>query len=201
MKFKLTSETKVFSGKTLYRIEALIDFGIVKKGEIGGYVEKEKNLSQNGDAWVSGNARVSGNAWISGNAQVYGEAWVFGDARVSGRAQVYGDAWISGNAQVFGENRNAANVVDKSEAWDSISEKNAEIRTLRNLGVAQSDRIERLEAACRSALDVLEGLAVNVDTNPWIQELSTALDKGLPSAADTRGIMAPAALDVVGTNE
>ena len=58
MKFKLTSETKVFLGKTLYRIEALIDFGIVEKGELGGYIEKETNLSQNGNAWVSGNAWV-----------------------------------------------------------------------------------------------------------------------------------------------
>lgn len=58
-KYKLTSETKIHLGKTLYRIKALITFSIVKKGELGGFIEKENNLSQvYGDAWVSGNALV-----------------------------------------------------------------------------------------------------------------------------------------------
>ena len=29
-------------------------------GELGGFVEKEENLKQSGDAWVSGHAEVSG---------------------------------------------------------------------------------------------------------------------------------------------
>ena len=43
-------------------------------GDLGGYIEKEDNLS--GDAWVSGNAQVSGDAQVSGNAQVSGDAKV-----------------------------------------------------------------------------------------------------------------------------
>ena len=79
-KFELTAESKNFAGKKLFRIKALLSFGNVKEGELGGFVEKEENLSDNGDAWVSGNARVSGDAEVSGNA------WVYGDARVSGDA-------------------------------------------------------------------------------------------------------------------
>nr|WP_243133461.1 hypothetical protein [[Ruminococcus] torques] len=56
----------------MFRIKALIEFGNVKAGDLGGYIEKEENLSHMGDAWVSGNARV------------FGDAQVFGDARVSG---------------------------------------------------------------------------------------------------------------------
>ena len=63
-KFELTSETKAFFGKTLYRIRALISFGDVSAGDLGGFVEKEENLDQSGDAWVYGNARVSGDAWV-----------------------------------------------------------------------------------------------------------------------------------------
>lgn len=37
-------------------------------GDLGGYIEKEDNLS--GDAWVSGDAKVSGNAQVSGDAKV-----------------------------------------------------------------------------------------------------------------------------------
>ena len=54
----------------LYCIKALRDFGNVAKGDIGGWIEGEKNLSHEGDAWVFG------NAWVYGNAEVYGNAWV-----------------------------------------------------------------------------------------------------------------------------
>ena len=53
-KYRLTDDTTHENGKTLYRIEALKSFndGWVKKGEKGGYIEKEDNLSQDGDCWV-----------------------------------------------------------------------------------------------------------------------------------------------------
>ena len=84
-KFKLTSEFIVdISGVKLFRIKALIEFGNVKAGDLGGYIEKEENLSHMGDAWVSDDARISGNAQVFGNARVFGNAWVSGNARVSG---------------------------------------------------------------------------------------------------------------------
>lgn len=49
-KYELTSETKVFLGKTLYRIKALVQFGNVNAGDLGGWIEKEENLSQYGNA-------------------------------------------------------------------------------------------------------------------------------------------------------
>ena len=102
-KFELTSETKInIFGKKLFRIKALISFGNVEAGETGGWVEKEENVNQSGDAWVSGNAEVSGNAWVSGNARVSGNAWVSGNAEVSGNARVSGNAWVSGDAWVSG---------------------------------------------------------------------------------------------------
>ena len=45
-KFELTTESITNeAGKKLFRIKALIDFGDVKAGELGGYVEKEGNVS------------------------------------------------------------------------------------------------------------------------------------------------------------
>lgn len=102
-KYELTEETVTVYGKTLYRIRAVRDFGSVKTGEFGGYIEKEENLSHFGNAWVSGNAKVSGNARVSGNAEVCGEAWVSGNAKVCGNAWVSGNAMVSGNAKVCGE--------------------------------------------------------------------------------------------------
>ena len=94
-KFKLTSEFIVdISGVKLFRIKALIEFGNVKAGDLGGYIEKEENLSHMGDAWVSGNAQISDDAQISGNARISD------DARISGNAQIFDDAWVSGDAWV-----------------------------------------------------------------------------------------------------
>lgn len=69
-KYRLTEETTKVGNRTLYRIQALRDFGNVKEGDIGGYIESEKNLSQDGNAWVYGNARVYGDACVYGNADI-----------------------------------------------------------------------------------------------------------------------------------
>ena len=107
-KYELTGEfIEHWSGKKLYRIRALVSFGVVVAGQLGGFVESEKNLDQSlsGDAWVYGNARVYGDAWVSGDAEVSGDARVYGNAWVSGDAEVYGDARVYGNAEVYGDAR------------------------------------------------------------------------------------------------
>ena len=76
----LDTDTKIIFGKKLFRIKALIDFDDVKKGELGGYVEDEKNLNHIDDAWVYGDAKVYDDAEVYGNAKVYSDAWVFGNA-------------------------------------------------------------------------------------------------------------------------
>ena len=101
-KYKLTNETIEFCGRKLHRIQALIDFSDVKVGDLGGWIEKENNLSQIGDAWVYENAKVYGNAWILHNAKVYGNANVYGNAKVYGEAKVYSNAWVFGIARVCG---------------------------------------------------------------------------------------------------
>ena len=101
-KYELTSETiETDEGITLYRIKALKDFGNVNKGDLGGFIESEDNLSQEGITWVYDNARVFGNAVVFGNALVYENAQVSGDAKVFRNARVYENAQVSGNACVY----------------------------------------------------------------------------------------------------
>ena len=45
----------------LFRIKALKDFNDVKKGDIGGYIQSENNLSQLDDCWIYDNAVVRDN--------------------------------------------------------------------------------------------------------------------------------------------
>lgn len=93
-KYKLTYETIEVEGKILYRIEALKDFGEIKNGDKGGFIESENNLAHEGNAWVSGNARVSDNACVSDNA------FVSDNARVSDNACVYGSTSVCGDAEI-----------------------------------------------------------------------------------------------------
>src|SRR3990167_6886502 len=88
-KFELFGDVETKFGVDVQRVRALRDFGDVKKGDVGGFVEKESNLSHDGDAWVCGNAEVFGNAKVSGDAKAYG------NARVCGNARVYGDARVN----------------------------------------------------------------------------------------------------------
>ena len=91
-KYELTDEFVLhWSGKKLYRIRALVTFGIVVAGQLGGFVESEKNLDQSlsGDAWVYGNARVCGDAQVYGNAQVYGDASVRSYAIISDKKMIF----------------------------------------------------------------------------------------------------------------
>ena len=132
-KYRLTDETITVGGRTLYRIEALKDIPSlgVSKGEKGGFIEKEDNLSQAGAAWVSDNAlvfdnaRVSDNAWVSGNALVFDNArvsdnaWVFNNARVSDNALVSDDALVFHNALVSDDARVSGNALVFHNAWVS----------------------------------------------------------------------------------
>src|SRR6056297_3446455 len=103
----LTDRPIIYCYRTLYQIRALRDFGEVNKGELGGFIEKEDNLSHTGDSWVYnfgkiyGNAIVSGDAEVYGDAKVYNNAWVYGDAEIYGDAKVYNDAIVSGDAEVY----------------------------------------------------------------------------------------------------
>lgn len=84
-KFRLLEDdTIIVGGKTLYRIEALRDFADVKKGDKGGYIEKEENLSQEDNCWVSDNAWVCDNARVRGNICVCSNAWVCSNAQLIG---------------------------------------------------------------------------------------------------------------------
>lgn len=71
-KYELTDETKIVNERTLHRIRALKDFGSVRAGDLGGWVEKEDNLSQLGACLVYGDAQVYGSARVYGNAVITG---------------------------------------------------------------------------------------------------------------------------------
>jgi len=96
-KYELLQESITIHNHTLHRIKALRSFGNVKAGDLGGYIESEKNLGHGGNCWVYDNAKVYENAWVRDSARVYENAWVYGAAKI------YGHSGICGNAEVFGD--------------------------------------------------------------------------------------------------
>lgn len=87
-KYKLTEETLEIDGHVLNRIIALRDFGEVKKGDLGGFIEKESNLAHDRNCWIYNDAVVHDDAMVCGEARVYGKAEVYGEAKVYGKAIV-----------------------------------------------------------------------------------------------------------------
>lgn len=109
-KYELTNEIKnLEDGVVLYRIRALKDFADVKAGDLGGFIQRESNLAQEGNAWVYenacvyGNARVCEYAKVCGNAKVHEYACVCNYARVYRNAEVYGFTELVGDVCVTGD--------------------------------------------------------------------------------------------------
>lgn len=98
----LKDDTIVFNGILLYRIKALKDFGLVRNGEIGGYIEKEENLSHEGDCWVYDNAKVFGNARICNNTRVFENAIIHDNSQICDNVNVCDDVHISGCVHIHG---------------------------------------------------------------------------------------------------
>jgi len=74
-----------------YRIKALKDFqlitgDIVKKGDLGGLVDGEHNLSQEGNCWIEFEARAFDNSIVSGNAVMKGDSWAYNNSIITGNA-------------------------------------------------------------------------------------------------------------------
>lgn len=99
-KYELTDDSITFMGRKLFRIRAIRSFNDVTVGDLGGYIEKEENLSHDDDAWISDNARISGNARISDKARIYGDARISGNACIFGNTCSYDNISISDNAHI-----------------------------------------------------------------------------------------------------
>lgn len=113
--FELTSisqryEYENYKKVTLYRIRAtrdIKDHG-VKKGDLGGWIEKEENMPGY-NSWIAdeakvfGNAKIKRNALVSGNSIVCGWAIIDENAKICENSMVYHSARVSGNAVISGE--------------------------------------------------------------------------------------------------
>ena len=102
-KYQLTNESKKIGNRTLYRIKALkriFNRKDVYPGNLGGFIESEYNLSQEGDCWVGVGGFVFDNAKVLGDGYVDGGGKVFENATVKDNAIVIFDGLVRGNALI-----------------------------------------------------------------------------------------------------
>ena len=127
-KYGLSGQTKVCrldpcNPVVLYRIYALRDFGDVKAGDLGGYIEKESNLSQDGDCWVYDDAMVFDKAEVTGDARVRNHAMAYGYAVLRDRAMLSGWAKAFGYAEMSGDEQH-----DHGWILDHVGDINGEFK-------------------------------------------------------------------------
>lgn len=99
-KYELTNDTIDFEGRTLRRIRALKDFEMVEKGDLGGFVESEHNLSQEGNCWLYGDSKAFDVAEVCDNAILRHYSIARGAALVCDNAEVYDNAVVKDNATI-----------------------------------------------------------------------------------------------------
>ena len=108
-KYELTSETKVIWGTTVHRIKRLSD------NLLGGFVESESNLSQEGSCLIYGNAvamnnsMMSGNSEMSENSKMTGNSMMYGNSEMSGNSRMTGNSMMTENSSMSGNSRMSGN--------------------------------------------------------------------------------------------
>lgn len=105
-KFELVPEKFIpcADGK-LYQIRAVKSFTTsvgkhIHKGDFGGYIAREDNLSHDGKSWIDCNSFVGGQAHVLDDALVTDHACIFSTAVIKDSAVVYESARICGNAVI-----------------------------------------------------------------------------------------------------
>lgn len=113
-KYHFTGEKMEVDGRVLSRIRASKPFfrgngGVVIAGELGGWIENERNLSHVGGAWVADDAKVYGLAAVDDQAVVQGSATVRDQAYLSGNAVMDGHSCLEKLASANGNVRMSGN--------------------------------------------------------------------------------------------
>lgn len=129
-KYELVLETiHKFYSMSMYRIRALKDFSDVKKGQYGGYVESEENLSQTGNCWIYDDSIVCNGASVINNAIVKDSSTVKNYSEISDDAIVEKGSRIDESSIVCDQSRVIDSLVTESSAiiYKSVVNENSMI--------------------------------------------------------------------------
>lgn len=158
MRYKLIKdEFKLVYDRELHPIEAMEDCGEIRKGDRGGWIESESNLSQDGKCWIFPDSCVYDSARVTEDAWVKGESYVYDYAKISGKSVVMTsdvsyhstienavviDSDISGHAKIFGGVIRNSDISDHVEIVGTCNIRGSELSddvSVKNAGVVESE--------------------------------------------------------------
>lgn len=108
-KYQFTNNKKVVFGQTLIQIQATKDFTRadgykIKEGDLGGFIQNEQNLSQNGLCWLDETSYALHSARILDDALALNGSILRDNSILCERA-MFKNSTICGKASVGGENQ------------------------------------------------------------------------------------------------
>lgn len=89
----------------------------MQAGDLGGYIESERNLAQDGDAWISGDAMAVQRSRVEGAALATDEALLSGFAILRESARMSRFSRADGHAIIGGQ----AHLTDAASAHDTVT--------------------------------------------------------------------------------
>lgn len=149
---------------TAYRIQSLRTFKtcgrdakLIRKGDLGGFVSTEDNLSQGGRSWIDidsaalQNSRVQDNAYLSGGSSMFDQAQLKGSAEVADTTVLSGGVTAQDQSSLLGKNNlNGRHIILIREA--TVTDTELSITDNSKITIAGSLRgaknIEDLLSAC-----------------------------------------------------
>ena len=160
----------------LHRIRALYSFrSDVQKGQLGGYVQSEDNLSQEGTCWLFDNAISFENAYVSQDAVIKDVARVQGSALVSGTAECTIHALVCDHAIVTGHifADPQTGISPRLSDWAKVY-----------------GEVSGLVCCCGGGV-ILPGMALNNSTRDTFSISESGVEVSIPSGDPSRIILPP----------
>lgn len=199
----------------LYRIQALKTFTkpggynpVVHVGELGGYVEAEDNLSQDGNCWLFDKARVKDGGKVLDDAIVYDKSLISKNSIIRGRSVIGGHCFVT-NQSVIIDSRLEGNVTvtgysiihSGSYLYGDIKVDKSDIGCLVNL----SGRISVNKSRITAPLELCGDYELNFDVDTPHSVIGYNIGMSLGSLFNIKNIVASkvedkwSACDFVGT--
>ena len=113
--------TVKYNGRILHRIRALKDFDGVKKGDIGGFVQSEHNLSHDGNCWIYDDAKCMDSAKcmddsiMFDNSIMYNNSKMYDYSRMCDYSKMFDNSIMYNNSIMFDNSR----MYDNSIMYDN----------------------------------------------------------------------------------
>jgi hypothetical protein len=143
-KYKLT-KTKIIGMRVLKRLEALRDFGDVKKGDLGGWIIDESNLSHEGNCWVYDESTVF-LARLEGDIKVKDNSFIVGPYLLTGKGELSKCIVLNYSSYINFFNMDNKKIVTINDITKNIdldfSNKNRKINFLKFIQAKDSEYID-----------------------------------------------------------